>query len=345
MTFSLLREAVAASKLADKMESALTIKQALGAKTLTQVLEVMSNDSAYTLSREDYARYLEVINDLAQQDGVTISTKRSLAEYAFRVLDDDPAIDAIGGDREATKQRIINTLWAAYQAAKAHAGLQRHVQRSSNEENEEFHNLDTGVVDVSDATDEQSSDEDSPREGESYEDFMARTGQHEDEDDASSDDSDIPTDGSDLPDDVSISVTKTDGDGNDDNDDDFDLTAMLHAIIGDDDQFGIKDKLAKDDKSEDKDTDPKKVNFDDEEQAKTFFRQAITSPKEMLAQATKEIEDEAAKAFRDLELPKNPHPKGSPAHKAWLKGMKNEVKKAFGIVDKPASAAGKPRRR
>lgn len=80
-----------------------------------------------------------------------------------------------------------------------------------------------------------------------------------------------------------------------------------------------------------------KEPFEDEETAtKNFFRKAITSPRDMLSQAVKDVEEEGASAWKGLQLPKNPHPKKTQAFKAWEKGLKNAAKDALGLKDKPA---------
>lgn len=84
--------------------------------------------------------------------------------------------------------------------------------------------------------------------------------------------------------------------------------------------------------------------FDEEEQVKSMFRQAITSPKEHLQAALKDVEAEGAKAWAKMQLASNPHPKKSPAYHAWAKGFKNSAKAGLGIVDKPASTS-KPKKR
>jgi hypothetical protein len=84
--------------------------------------------------------------------------------------------------------------------------------------------------------------------------------------------------------------------------------------------------------------------FDEEEQVKSMFRQAITSPKEHLTAALKDVEAEGAKAWAKMQLATNPHPKKSPAFHAWAKGFKNSGKAGLGIVDKPASTS-KPKKR
>lgn len=76
--------------------------------------------------------------------------------------------------------------------------------------------------------------------------------------------------------------------------------------------------------------------YSEEEAVKSFFRQAVTSPKDHMTAALKDIEAEGASAWMKLQLEKNPHPKKSPAHRAWQKGFTNTAKDHLGIADKPA---------
>jgi hypothetical protein len=86
--------------------------------------------------------------------------------------------------------------------------------------------------------------------------------------------------------------------------------------------------------------------YDEEEQVRDLFKRAITSPKQHMNDALKGEETAGSEAWKKLMLPKNPHPKDSPAHKAWLKGMKAAAKDSLGIVDKPMSTSKqKPKRR
>lgn len=85
--------------------------------------------------------------------------------------------------------------------------------------------------------------------------------------------------------------------------------------------------------------------FDEEEAVKSFFRKAITSPKEMLSKAVKDIESEGASAWMKLNMPANPHPRKSQAHAAWAKGMKNAAKEALGLHEKPTMVTSKPKPR
>lgn len=83
--------------------------------------------------------------------------------------------------------------------------------------------------------------------------------------------------------------------------------------------------------------------FDEEEQVKSLFHKAITSPKEHMSAALKDVEAEGTKAWAGLQMPKNPHPKNSPAYTAWAKGFKASAKAAMGLNDKPRESTSKHR--
>lgn len=83
----------------------------------------------------------------------------------------------------------------------------------------------------------------------------------------------------------------------------------------------------------------------EEEEKGDMFRQAITAPREKLSQAVKSVEQEGATAWRNVNLPRNPHPKKSQAYRAWEKGMKSAAKDALGLKDKPAPLPNKQRRK
>ena len=97
----------------------------------------------------------------------------------------------------------------------------------------------------------------------------------------------------------------------------------------------------------DADVDPRspKKGFDEEEAVKSFFRQAVTSPNDMMRKAVKDIEDEGKSAWTKANVPSNPHPKKSQAHRAWQKGLTNAAKEALGIADKPSDPKAKPKRK
>lgn len=101
---------------------------------------------------------------------------------------------------------------------------------------------------------------------------------------------------------------------------------------------GMEPKASKDegemaDMDMDKDADAS--GYDEEEQVKSFFRKAITSPKTMLSQAVKDVEEEGAAAWKKLQVPSNPHPAKSQAHGAWVRGMTKAAKEALGLNEKP----------
>lgn len=106
-----------------------------------------------------------------------------------------------------------------------------------------------------------------------------------------------------------------------------------------DDEFGPPEDELDDDTMDDVDADvsrgkPEKF-YDEEEAVKSFFRQAATAPRNMMTQAIKDIESEGASAWKQANVPANPHPKKSAAYRAWQKGLLAAAKESLGIVDKP----------
>lgn len=77
------------------------------------------------------------------------------------------------------------------------------------------------------------------------------------------------------------------------------------------------------------------------------LKSILTKPKETLDTALKGVEDEGAVAFHKLQMPKNPHPPKSLAHKAWAKGFKNTLSDVMGFskVVKPAPKAKAKRKK
>lgn len=92
--------------------------------------------------------------------------------------------------------------------------------------------------------------------------------------------------------------------------------------------------------------DGEEPEFEDEEtQMKNMFRKAVTAPREQMTQVVKDIEGEGLEAWKKLQMPKNPHPKKSQAHRAWNKGLTNAAKEALGIKDRPAPTPSKARKK
>jgi hypothetical protein len=71
--------------------------------------------------------------------------------------------------------------------------------------------------------------------------------------------------------------------------------------------------------------------------------QILTAPRELMRDATKSIKSDGAKAWDEHELPKNPHPIKSAAHKHWLDGMRKAAIASLGLEPKPTEPAKKKR--
>lgn len=75
-----------------------------------------------------------------------------------------------------------------------------------------------------------------------------------------------------------------------------------------------------------------------EEEERTTLRDILNAPKDTLNKAVKDMEIDGARAFNQLQFPKNPHAEKSMAYKAWERGFKNAAKETFGFFDKPFNA-------
>jgi hypothetical protein len=70
-----------------------------------------------------------------------------------------------------------------------------------------------------------------------------------------------------------------------------------------------------------------------------------TKPSQHIKAALADVGKEAELAWHNLSLPKNPHPKQSPAHREWDKSFKNIAKNGLGIKDPKALVTSKLRKR
>jgi hypothetical protein len=111
------------------------------------------------------------------------------------------------------------------------------------------------------------------------------------------------------------------------------------------DQSDDKDKPAADHEDGESAEDIAKRVFSDEESTRNFFRTAVTKPSQHIKAALADVGKEAELAWHNLSLPKNPHPKQSPAHREWDKSFKNIAKNGLGIKDPKALVTSKLRKR
>lgn len=148
MSFSLIQQIQSRKAVVEQpaivVQPALVVESNLPADIADIVNRVMSeafDQSQFEISPQDYSRWLEVIVDVANDDGQSINTKRNFMQIALDyVLDNDPKIESLGGDAEALKGQIADTLWQTYKASKAHKAVASGVGdtiRQAREEEEE----------------------------------------------------------------------------------------------------------------------------------------------------------------------------------------------------------------
>lgn len=78
----------------------------------------------------------------------------------------------------------------------------------------------------------------------------------------------------------------------------------------------------------------------------SLLQQVLTGPKDELRKATKDVESDGENAWKAHQLPTNPHPVKSLAHKAWDRGLQRAIKSHLGIDDKSSmSTSSKPRKK
>ncbi len=121
--FTLIREAEARLKLGAKAKELDNVRQILGVSSLTE----MMSPSDFEITPADYQEWLKAIIEIAQERGLNVSKKIDFMDLAHDLLDDDPKLDALGGDRMMAKRNIVNALWQAYRVNQAHNAVQDHV--------------------------------------------------------------------------------------------------------------------------------------------------------------------------------------------------------------------------
>lgn len=338
MNLHMIKEAQIASTV-DKSELAIleTIKTALGKTSICDLLE------AFKPTPADYDEWLSQIVGIAADEGRSITKAADFNELAFDVIDNDPNFPVFGnaGDEPGQMQQmIVAKLWTDYKAAKHGARIEKVVQRQQEEEE---------LADVIDAMSRPADDESDESDGISDDSCVDGGCDDESSDDLAFDDQPSATNPSDQPD-----LGASDGDISAET-----IEAIVRRLL----QGGIApDADASDAGEEGKDSLPKIIrsqqmnvnnmaNEEEESTSKqpknktTFLQQMLRGPRDNLTQALKDVEADGESAWKAHQIPDNPHPKKSMAHKAWERGMKKAVKGHFGFDEKPAVPAGKQKKK
>ena len=377
MKLSLIREANTLANLGDRAAMAKQVQKILGIDSVSSLVETSGSD--FEVTPQHYTQWLEVINDIARERGVSLRVRRNFNEIAFDVLDNDSFIDAIGGDTEQTKGSIVKSLWQAHQVNLAHEKVQSSVGKAREEEEASGFRQ---AFDVAYGVPPGDEDEELLR----PEDLSPEPTVAIDGDDEIDQDPDSPEGlASRITDELGVSFDAYDDEGDEEPIEARvqDLEARVQDLEGDsaatpqptlpeeneewddDDDYEVDDDVEarqefRDRQRERSDRgwddhphgtydrhqsrnldDDWSVDEEDEEKAKSVFRQAITAPREQLSAALKDVEAEGAKAWAALQMPRNPHPKKSQAYNAWQRGFKRSARDVLGFADKARETTSK----
>lgn len=365
MSLKLIREATLVATLSEAEIKALsTIKAAVGASSLVDIVS-----ESFMPSDDDFDAWMRVVVGEAGDRGVNLNKKSEFVQLAMDVLENDPANPPFD-----MQEMIATKLWQDYNSAKNAVRINKLAQAKEEEEK---------VMKARDqiaaryAKGPTSTEEEESGFGQA---LKASIGMEDEEPsfvrDALRDSSptsmkgsfsshlrgedelDVGTDDEDME--VSFGPDGVEGVSDEDvftSDDECECPCADDEPAIDDapaDEFADDDMGPPEDELDDEtmddvdaDVEPRapKKGFDEEEAVKSFFRQAVTSPNDMMRKAVKDIEDEGKSAWTKANVPSNPHPKKSQAHRAWQKGLTNAAKEALGIADKPSDPKAKPKRK
>lgn len=113
---SLIKNAQILSTLSEsQIEQFTKIQQLLGLSSIVEAVEELST----AITPHDYEEWLRIIREYGEELGADLSNVTSFEDIAWEMLDNDPKLDAIGGDEEV-KRHVVNTLWHAFNTAQHH---------------------------------------------------------------------------------------------------------------------------------------------------------------------------------------------------------------------------------
>lgn len=367
----LIKEAQTFNRLGKQASLAQTVQSILGANSLTSIYSIFENFDAaqYQITPEDYQKWMEVLQAEAMDRGANLSKKRDFEDLAHLMFENDPRIDELGLD-DSTVQQIVSTMWASYKASKAHGAVQRGVegavQRAREEEEMAAAATDPNQSALGQAVNQAQENEEKTASWKAsfkgggkmnpYPKGSLRHNLWNDVNHASEDeefDSDSTMDDAVGHDEHELNYgdqpALADGpNGNNLADRVDDLEARVAGIEADEQEEPDHQEDGFDEESEREPNslikrEPLDQVEDEETTAKKMFHKVLTSPRDQVNAALKDIESEGRTAWSGMQLPKNPHPKKSQAYNAWAKSFKGAAKEALGIVDKPATPAKKKR--
>lgn len=365
MSFKMLREAQAIAQLGEKADFIKTIQTIIGSPTITDIPVIGEefDPSMFEITPAHYNEWLATVLEIAEEQGKDPSKRAVFVELANWILENDSLIDAQDSP-DKTREKVIKALWSAYQVNRAHTAVQTHVQSGitkAREDEEAANSLvgseESGVVSniraamgVQDeetvrpksvrflATDVLKGGRSNP-----YPKGSLRAAMWDDVHNTASEDEERIGDIDDVEIDMPVGLPDVDTMSSDD------LAAYItsdqpdHSTVSDELETRVdqlEDRIADlehgdGDKPEELPIVPRNDENEERVTMSDLFRTAITSPREKMVAALKAVEDEGASAGASIQVPANPHPKKTPAHKAWSKGFKQSAKGQLGIVDTP----------
>lgn len=346
MTLRLIREAhIKASLTGEERQLMETVKAVLGKDSLASLME-----NKYVPSADDFAAWLDVIVGFAKDNNMPLN-RENFEEIAGQVLENDGASqDDQGRPRPplpfSMHEAAIDQLWLNYKSRRPAAKLAQLSQAAEDEErvsqaartmvgysteDEEFEDQLDGTTPEESMDDAEIRDNRPSSEGEGGgEDEIPWWDAEDDTDQAA-----FPKfaereyGGSDEPLDTTPEEDTFDpgAEGDDFPEDD----------MGDDEPFETEPRLRG------RREDP---TFENEEVAPppkkmSVLQHMLTLPKGAVNTLVKDIESEGGAAWKQHQLPQNPHPKDSMAFKAWERGMHKAMKEQLGLNKEPVTKPAK----
>lgn len=377
MALKLIREAQAIDRLGKHLSLAQTVQSILGAASITAVARMFEqfDEDQYQITPQDYQQWMEVLQAEAADRGANLDKKRDFEDLAFLMFENDPRIDELGLDDE-TLQKIVSTLWTSFKASRSHGAVQRGVKSAVARAREEEEMLAAGdgggfadAVRTSQGVENEESSWRAKFKGGGkmnpypqgslrhnlWNDVNCRTTEDEEFGPGSSaadiegapgrGEHDVEFGGmadqiTDRPNGGSVIGRIDDLEARIDQIEQSERDEPWHDAIDDVEQANTD--IDQDQPAADATLDDVEVE-DEEAAAKSMFHKVLTSPRDQVAAALKDIESEGRGAWAGMQLPKNPHPKKSQAYNAWAKSFKSAAKDALGIADKPSMPAKKRR--
>lgn len=368
MNLRMLKEAQLASTL-DKSELALleSVKVALGKESVCDLLE------SFRPTADQYAEWLAAVVGQAEDDGVSISKRDLFYNACGNMFENDPEPPPY-----EMQELVMKKLWQDYQSAK-HAVRIDKAGQAAQEEEEESQRLAFGKRDWDAESEMRPGDaylQYRAKGGKlSREQWSFDRDQRNPWDDEEDEElGDIGSIGAGVPNELDPdqdSISSDDVPAGAEVEADTgavdsaaELKAIIQRVLDNTPVEGEQSDLPKGDGDNDEDDLPPagdEMSVDENEETsvmsaktgdsvkpktpKTFLQQMLSGPRDNLNQALKDVEAEGESAWKAHQMPDNPHPKKSMAHKAWERGMKKAVKGHFGFDEKPPVVTSKQRRK